>query len=382
MPFDCFMPTAVSHQGRSRHCGYWGDYGLSSVSSFLQLTPAKVRTAVYLQAICGTIILGFSSGSDCQNSVRATSAVTAISLTFSALMLGARGELSLQHAQVVSDLLDTSLLPLFIVEPWPAQSPALLLTHGLRFITFSGYQTWLILKAPCIASNTECNMCAMWFLFGNQVAISSNSVRGLFIILYGVSSASWVSSVFYDPGRLYYWMALRAILSKEKNAEFEEIAREVRNYDKYKIRTNLRRRGLSSSLRCGWIALCLEDATLPAVLSVMGSVPTRLFARVKFVSRIPRCQRTFCAFLVIGYKVFATEQGLKANLKDSGNIWAFGQLIALVLAIPAILEVLRLLKFAISEGHVGLPISVPSIPRESRCSKLADGTYMNLRPDS
>jgi len=376
------MPTAVSHQGRSRHCGYWGDYGLSSVSSFLQLTPAKVRTAVYLQAICGTVILGFSSGSDRLNSVRATSAVTAISLTFGALMLGARGELSLQHAQVVSDLLDTSLLPLFIVEPWPAQSPALLLTHGLRFITFSGYQTWLILKAPCIASNTECNMCAMWFLFGNQTAISSNFVRGIFIILYGGSFTIWLRSVFCDPGPLYYWMALRAILSKEKNAEFEEIAREVRNYEKYNIRTNLRGCGLSNRIKWSCMALGQEDATLTAVLSVMGSVPMRFFALAKFAFQVPRCQRTFCAFLVIGYKVFATERGLNANLKDSGNIWAFGQFIALALAIPAILEVLRLLKFAISEGHVGLPISVPSIPRERRCSKLADGTYMNLRPDS
>ena len=204
----------------------------------------------------------------------------------------------------------------------------------------------------------------------------------LFILLYGISFFVWVHSVFYDPGPLYYWMALRAILSKEKTAEFEEIAREVRNYYKYKIRTNLRRRGLFYSLLCSCIALGQEDATLTAVLSVIDSVPTRFFARVKFIFRIPRCQRAFCAFLVIGYKVFATEQGLKANLKDSGNIWAFGQLMALILAIPAILEVLRLLKFAISGGRVGLPISVPNIPRESRCPKLADGTYTNLRPDS
>jgi hypothetical protein len=177
-------------------------------------------------------------------------------------------------------------------------------------------------------------------------------------------------------------MALRAILSKEKNAEFEETVQEVRNYEKYKTRMNLRGRGLFLGLYGSCMALGQEDATLTAVFSVMGSVPMRFFARAKFVFRIPRCQRTLCAFLVIGYKVFATERGLKANLRDSGNIWTFGQFITLVLAIPAILEVLRLLKFAISEGHVGLPISVPSIPRESRCSKLADGKYMNLRPDS
>lgn len=224
-------------------------------------------------------------------------------------------------------------------------------------------------------------MCYVVF-FGTQTAISSNFVRGIFIILYGFSFVFWVTGVFCDPGPLYYWMALRAILSKEKNAEFEEIAREVRNYEKYKTRMKLRGCSLFNNMMWSCSALLQEDATLTAVLSVMGSAPMRFFALAKFAFRVPRCQRTFWAFLVIGYKVFATERRLKANLKDSGNIWAFGQFIALVLAIPAILEVLHLLKFAISEGRVGLPISVPSISRESRCPKLADGTYMNLRPDS
>ncbi|KAF8251003.1 hypothetical protein K440DRAFT_638837 [Wilcoxina mikolae CBS 423.85] len=96
----------------------------------------------------------------------------------------------------------------------------------------------------------------------------------------------------------------------------------------------------------GWFH---DDIYISTAISAMETAETSFFTRVKIAVRVARCQRAICGLLWITVFLTATELYIKRRWDGTANIWTYGQMAALVLTAPAMLEVFRLIVTALQK---------------------------------
>lgn len=162
-------------------------------------------------------------------------------------------------------------------------------------------------------------------------------MSSLLVFIYGIGFIFWLIEAL-NLGARYYWEALLSLFRGD-HQKFTGIAQENRNYVRSSRKKQFEEsKGSEGSKRPEkekslWVddygQYIGEDATLGTVIS--GNKPKR--------QKLSWCPVANVPFLhsLSSHKIKSinNKQFIKANLDDSANEWGFGQILAMVLAVPA-----------------------------------------------
>lgn len=316
------------------------------------ITGIGVRIATYIQAFCGTILLGFSS-EDTVN-VRATIIVSSLTLVATTSIYALRGQLSLHHAVIVKALLTLILLPMHIVEPWRVRSPALFFAQQIRFGAYVALSLWLSIKTPCLGSDPQCNMCTRRAGLFTTWPASRYFYRSLDVSILLIVVVFWAHAQWWNYGLGHYILTVPALLSETK-------ARDWKRYVWTTQRTLFDWRDRRIKIYPFWISFPRfffwfeHDSTVSAQLKARRRAHTagphttksrwlrRVWDDSILTTRVPRAQRAMIGVALIVRWAIATEWMVKTNVTQNANEWGFGQISALILSVPAVASLVKLL---------------------------------------
>ena len=331
----------------------------------------QVRIATYVQALCGTILLGFSSKDTA--GIRATIVVTSLALVTTTAVYAMRSELSLHHAVIVQSLLTLVLLPMHIVEPWRVDSPALFFAQQIRFGAYLALSFWLNVKTPCLGSTSQCNMCTKrtaYFFYTNHAVsrpLRASNVFTLFFIC-----TLWGQGQWWTYGPMHYVKTVPALLSDSKAKRWRECVIATHQSlsewrREFKKRTPRRSQPMVAFFHW-WsnedtVSAWLEDKRQELAPGLYSTWFHRVWIDTKIAVRVPRAQRALVGVILVILYTVATERSVKMNFAEEANTWGFGQIASLILTMPAVAS---LLKLVMRLGRHGRPtIGRPTIWRRN-----------------
>ena len=171
----------------------------------------QVRLGTYIQSISGTILLRFSS--DDTKNVRATIAITSLTIAISTGVFAPLEKLSFEHVAMISSLLTVSICPMHLNEPWRVQSPGLFTAQQIRLFSYGALQLWLVLKATCLGSEPQCNLCTKTYIFVKEHTAGPGR-RALEAFLRLCTINDWFRDLVWREGPFNYVKSVPALFSQ------------------------------------------------------------------------------------------------------------------------------------------------------------------------
>jgi hypothetical protein len=285
------------------------------------------------------VVLGFSTQN--VSSTRLAAAITTLAMVVSALVSLKQGNFGLQDAHVTIKLLDAILFPFWLVEPWMIRSPGLYTAHRLRRFIYLGITIFVtLLKAPCVGLNPKCNMCTA-SIFGSHVA---------YLVWYWIYSSVLMCLTAYGTlwgtGPWLHFSLISALLSEKTREDWVFRVTEAykRNMisSQYQLFLRCKDKTRPLGFRFNWGS---DDTFLSIALRGFYKLPEQqrtLKRRLSWALGIPRCQRALIALVYLTYQIVETELFVKKELDQGAQEWGYGQVAALVLISPSVMEVIRL----------------------------------------
>lgn len=309
--------------------------------------------AIYIQSICGVILLGFSPASGSMTAVRSTVVPSSSSLIFCGVVLTWQGKLSLAHAIVVVSLGTVAILPLHYVEPWMVTNPALFFGQQLRLSLYMFMSVFLFLKAPCFGSDPQCNLCVRLGL-GPFTTHATNAIsRSTRLLPTCIAFSFWVNNLLWTYGPWNYIRTIPAIFFPTYRHQWQQVVKMT-----YTTLQHGRRRYNNAIPRMWhWY---FDDTKVGEHIRASrrtrfhrygnaGAWEMGLISQAWSVLCLPRCQRALIALVIIGLLIPYIEKTVELNLSNKASDWSFGQMYAIILCIQPVAEVVQL--FAGLTGH-------------------------------
>ena len=310
-----------------------------------------MRTAAYIQSLCGTILLGFSEEDE---STSLTSIIlNSLGIVSTTAIFALKVKLSLNHAQIIVSLLTIIMLPHHIVQHGRTTSPAWYLCQQIRFFIYGILQFWLTLKTPCLGNHPECNRCVHVLSYsGRRLAVNPWHRAGRLFIFVFISHA-WISDFIWLYGPISYFQTPFALFSRshrEKWASHIEISRKsLQVWTERRVKIYRAKLTLNNF----WLWYRNETSARDGIKSVRWTeapssghrqTPLKAFlSDAKLAMRVPRCQRALLALVVAMVDIVFTEKEVQLNITRSANDWGYGQIASMILSVPSAVGVIRLL---------------------------------------
>ncbi|ORX95706.1 hypothetical protein BCR34DRAFT_194029 [Clohesyomyces aquaticus] len=313
------------------------------VAADTDIAGIGVRTAAYIQSICGTILIGFSSKDT--TAVRAVIVTTSLTLALAGGIYGILGKLSLHHGVIVQALLAVVMVPIHIVEPWRIKSPVLYAAQQLRFGAFMALSLWLLIKTPCLGADPQCNMCTSVFFSGRA---SQHWRRSLGMSLNLSLCIIWSSSQWWTYGLSNLLQTIPALFSgRVSDAWLHHVHATEHTLGHWRRTQN----GLVQTILL-WYNDDMAVATLlkrrrwieaPDLHPVSSTWIQRIWTDTKIALRVPRVHRAFVGLVMAVLWAIATERAVAANVSKDANNWGYGQISSIILSVPAFASLVRML---------------------------------------
>lgn len=281
-------------------------------------------------------------------------ALTTTSLAFgiSTLASAISNQLSLYHIILAAKFQTLPLLVATIVEPRSPsyRGPYLFVLNRMRWIVNAAIVLWYSLTAPCFGAQPDCNVYVRsqsYFTIGNatetppRVAAIFNTAVGLFLLsadLYYVLRKYRMELKF--PGWSY---------RRQKWADLVQVTDMVEVYSSTWFKDNTS----PPSFRAHTTSLPLPNTTKMPHLSYSLRQRVRAFGAAFLIAlAYPKFVRYLISLMVTALLICNIEMTIRLNIVGPGeNAWTYGQILAVVMTVPPVLQLWQFLGF----GEPNLP---------------------------
>ena len=258
------------------------------------------------------------------------------------------GNLTLPDATVNNSLMTTVLFPFALIEPWPNRSPGIYLTHTIRYALYLFLSLYITISAPCFGSDQKCNMCMGYYQW-----LPARCAR---FFAFGVLSAVHLYIVYWSRGPPFFGRAIAALVSQNARKKWVEHDA-IGTYDylhkgrAYRIfiltnpdepqqfRPRFREWVLTFPQR--FFEWFFNDTQLSTVFKAHEEASDQ--KSWKLALALPRCQKSLLAIVITALNIYATEDLVRSYLDRSSFAWGYGQVAAMVLVAPSVVETFRLI---------------------------------------
>lgn len=268
--------------------------------------------------------------------------------------------LSLHHAVVGTSLLSLTMMPLAVLNFGRVRSPGVFLAQQIRRGLYGGAQLWITWTMPCFGTEPQCNLCMRSSFMGYSFRIVLATNRSVRLAIQLFLLIIWLRDQAWEYGPVHYLQAFPALLSERRKGDWNSYIDDhiMANADwRRKVVEEHRRRWIRDKgkkvdpwyfkLYNHYMFWLNEGTTAKAKIenevrkrqALHRSSTTwagRVWTDATHAIRTARCQRAIVALVITVIYVCDIEKEVQLNLTGSSNSWGYGQIFALLAAIPSV----------------------------------------------